>query len=105
MLVFHNRERNFAMPAVLEYEWSYIAPAASVGLFLHGFAQSDVGVLDAIPLNIGDIGTANTPLFDIQLTQGEVSIHVDGTYARTLAVQNLAPFNATGANLYFVSAS
>jgi hypothetical protein len=93
------------MSAVLEYQWPYIAPGATAGLFIHGFAQSDVGVFDAIPLNIGNLGTAYTPLFDIKLTQGEVSIHVDGTYARTLDVQNLAAFNATGADLYFIFAS
>jgi hypothetical protein len=92
------------MAAVLEYQWDYIAPSATVGLFLHGFAATDHGVFDAIPYNIGNIGTAFTPSFDIKLTQGEASIHVDGTYARTTSIQNLAPFNATGAGLFFIYA-
>jgi hypothetical protein len=92
------------MAAVLEYQWDYIAPGATVSLFLHGFSQADHGVFDAIPYNIGNIGTAVIPLFDIRLTQGEVSIHVDGTYARTTYIQNLAPFNAAGAGLFFIYA-
>jgi hypothetical protein len=92
------------MAAVLEYQWDYIAPGATVSNFIHGYTQTDIGVYDAIPYNIGNIGTAYSPLFDIKLTQGEVSIHVDGTYARTTYIQNLASFNAVGAGLFFIFA-
>ena len=90
------------MSAVQQYQWDYIAPGASVSLFLHGFSRNDIGVFDAIPNDIGNQGTAYYPLFDIQFTVGPTRIHVDNTYARTTSIQNLAPFNAVGASLFFI---
>jgi hypothetical protein len=92
------------MAAVQVYQWDYIAPGLTVGLFLHGFAKTDHGVFDAIPLNLGETPPVVTPVFDIQLTQGEVSIHVDGTYARITHIQNLAHFSPTGVGLFFIYA-
>ena len=92
------------MGAVLQYEWDYIAPNTTVSELLYGFSSSDIATFDAIPVDIGDIGTAPNPLFEIQLTPGPVSIWVDNSIARVAHVQNLAPFNATGASLYLIFA-
>lgn len=87
------------MPISQEYSWDYIAAGATVGVFIHGYAPNLVGVYNAIPLNVGEGQIGTPPLIDVMLTQGEVSIHVDGTYARTSSVQNLAGLNPVGANL------
>jgi hypothetical protein len=89
------------MAAVLQYKWDYIAPGATVGVFIHGYAATSFGFYNAFPTNIGNLGTAFTPTFDIQLTQDQTSIHVDNTYAHTVWIKNRAAFNATGARLYF----
>jgi hypothetical protein len=89
------------MAVLFIYRWDYIDQNASAGVFVHGFSKHDVGAFSAIPYELGG-GTAFTPLFDITLSQGEVSIHVDNTYARTAHVQNLAPFNPVTADLFWV---
>jgi hypothetical protein len=88
------------MAAILAYQWDYIAAGANVGIFLHPFGSTDLGVFDALPIDIPSLGTSQ---FEIKLTQGEVSIFYD-SFARTTYVQNLSLSNDTGAQLYFISA-
>lgn len=94
------------MSAVLEYTYDYIDPSTTVSLYIHGFdgsfgkAASIAGVFDVLPLAVGI--TVTNPLYDIKLTQGEVSIAVDGTYARTISIQNVSEVNGVGAYVFFI---
>jgi hypothetical protein len=56
--------------ALLLYQWNYIAPGATVSNFVHGFTRDQLGVCDAIPYNIGNIGTALYPALYYQVDAG-----------------------------------
>ncbi len=91
------------MPAYKEYSWDYIAPGATVGVYIHGYpdnwALTYCGVVYALE------GEAYYPLGQIDVTQTEVTRHVDGTLAHTVWVTNRAPFNpcATDLNVLYDS--
>jgi hypothetical protein len=85
------------MSASKVYQWNYIAPGATVGVYVHGYGNNEATVYSAVvyPLQ----GDAYTPLGKINLTQGIVVRHVDNTVAREAWVQNLAPFNPCAVHL------
>jgi hypothetical protein len=74
--------------ALREYRWDYIAPGATVGLFLHPFSEREVV---AFSINVS---RGNRPGFTAiaELRVGEVQEHVDGI-ARTLWVTNKSVSN------------
>ena len=81
------------MAANLEFRIDYIAPGASAGVFIHGYANNQAVAYSAVVYaGFGD--GVPFPLGRVNLTQGEVLRHVDGTIGRTVNVQNLAPFNS-----------
>jgi hypothetical protein len=73
------------MPAQEAWFWNFIAPGATVGLYLHGYQYGDVAVF------IADInaGPGDPTQFAINLTQGVVRKHYDSTTAREAWVHNI----------------
>ena len=65
--------------AFVEYQWTYIAPGATVGLFLHPFSEKEVVTFSVIP------SSGNRPGFTprVELTIGAVQVHVDGLARET----------------------
>jgi len=85
------------MAAELEYTWDYIAPYTSVSVYIHGYTWQEAVAYSAVvyPLQ----GEAYTPWGAISMTQTDSYLHVDGTIARVINVQNLAPFNPCTVNI------
>jgi hypothetical protein len=79
------------MAAWREYTWDYIAPGATVSVYIHGYAVNEAVAYSAVVFPLD--GEAYYPLGNISMTQTEVFQHSDGTVARKVFVQNLAPFN------------
>jgi hypothetical protein len=96
---FNEREEN-KMSAWKEYQWDYIAPGATVGVYDHGYANNDVTVYSAVVYALP--GEAYYPLGRINLSQGIVARHVDGTVAREAWVQNLASNNPCAVDLNII---
>jgi hypothetical protein len=86
------------MSAFKVYNFSYIAPGATVGVYVHGYPANMAMVYSMTPY-ILDSGTAYTPIAAATLTQGYTQNHVDGTWARTAYVQSNASFNDISADL------
>ena len=91
------------MAAWKEYQWDYIAPGATVGVYVHGYANNQVTVYSAVVYALS--GEAYYPLGKIDLTQGITARHVDETVAREAWVQNLAPFNPCAVDLNIIAES
>jgi hypothetical protein len=79
------------MAAQLVYTFDYIAPNAGSGLFIHGYSNRHAVNYSAVVYALS--GEAYYPGGHMNLAQGETFRHVDGTVARKVYVQNLAPFN------------
>ena len=79
------------MAAQLVYTFDYIAPYAGGNLFIHGYSDRNAVNYSAVVYALS--GEAYYPAGHMNLTQGETFRHVDGTVARKVYVQNLAPFN------------
>jgi hypothetical protein len=60
--------------AQVEYIWTYIAPGATVGVFLHPYSDKEVVAFSVIP------SEGNRPGFipRVELSTGPVQVHVDG---------------------------
>ena len=91
------------MAAWREYRWDYIGPGAGVSVFIHGYSANEAVAYSAVvyPLQ----GDAYFPLGHINMSDGEVFQHVDGTVARKIYVQNLAPFNPCAVDLNIMAES
>lgn len=85
------------MSAMKVYSWSYIAPGATVSLYLYGFPNNWASTFSAVVYAL--TGQAYYPLGSINLTQGEVDRNSDNSIARKAWVQNLAPFNPCAVDL------
>ncbi|MDA4117879.1 MAG: hypothetical protein OK455_05990 [Thaumarchaeota archaeon] len=85
------------MPAQEAYQWTYVAPGSTVSVYLHGFPATWAVVFSATPFSL-----ELSPVGSIDLTQGKVDIHVDGTIARTAWVQNLDPAHPVDVILYVI---
>ena len=74
--------------ALVEYQWNYIAPGTTVGLFLHPFSPREVV---AFSINVS---RGNRPGFTAiaELRTGPVQEHSDGL-ARTIWVDNKSVSN------------
>jgi hypothetical protein len=81
------------MSANLEFRFDFIAPNSSAGVFIHGYGNREAVAYSAVVYPGFGAGVPN-PLGKINMTQGEVLRHVDGTIGRTIFVQNLAAFNS-----------
>jgi len=79
------------MAAQLVYRFNYIGPNSGNNVFIHGYSNRDAVNYSAVVYPLS--GDAYYPLGHANLTQGETFRHVDGTVARKVYVQNLAPFN------------
>jgi len=80
------------MPAALVFRFDYIAPNSGTSLFIHGYSNRMAANYSAV-VYPGSAPGVPFPLGHITLTEGETYRHVDGTVARKLYIQNLAPFN------------
>ena len=80
------------MSAGLEYRFSYIEANSGASVYIHGYAESLAVAYSARVYAIGAPGVPY-PGGHCRLTDGEHHRHSDGTMARLLQVQNLAPFN------------
>lgn len=81
------------MAARLRYRFDYIAPNGSASVFMHGYSNRQAVSYSAI-VYAGSGAGVPFPAGRINMTQGETYRHVDGTVARKVYVQNLAPFNS-----------
>ena len=79
------------MSAWREFRFDFIDQGASAAVYIHGYADNEAVAYSAVAY--ADSGQAYYPLALINMTEGNVTRHVDGTVARTINVQNLAPFN------------
>ena len=79
------------MAANLEYRFAFIDAGASASVFIHGYPNNMAVAYSAVVFPVHN--AAYIPLGRINMTQSEVTRHVDGTIGRTVNVQNLAPFN------------
>lgn len=69
------------------FTWPSISPGETVGLFIHGYGTSDFAAYSIVPaLHSNEPPGAET--VQAQLTYGLTGVHVDGTIARTIYVQN-----------------
>lgn len=86
------------MTAIKEYKWDYIAPGATVGVYIHGYLDNEAVAYSAVVY-----GLRGEDYFlrfgSINLTQERVDRHIDGTIARTVWVQNLQNFNPCSVDL------
>jgi len=76
------------MGAARVYTWHGIAPNATVGIFVHGYDTKDVVAYSIVPYYDANEPPGAAPKKAAQMTEGETSIHVDGTIARTIFVEN-----------------
>jgi len=72
--------------AVLIYTFDHIAPNATHTLFIHGYGYKQAVLYSSVSYPISG---QQFPGGRAALTQGETSVHVDGTVAHTVYVQNL----------------
>ena len=79
------------MSAQIEYSFDYIEPNGSASVFIYGYSNRHAVNYSAVVHALS--GDAYYPLGAANITQGETYRHVDGSIARTVHVQNLAPFN------------
>ncbi|HZR57856.1 MAG TPA: hypothetical protein VFA74_13360 [Terriglobales bacterium] len=79
------------MAAWREFRFDFIDSGASASVFIHGYDNNESVAYSAVVY--AQEGQAYYPLGHINMEQTEVYRHVDGTVARVVAVQNLAPFN------------
>jgi hypothetical protein len=91
------------MSAWTEYRFGYIAPNASAGVYIHGYSNRQSVTYSAVVYALS--GDAYYPLGKIKMTQDITVRHVDGTVAREIWVQNLAPFNPCAVDLNIMSES
>ncbi len=81
------------MPANLVFRFDYVAPNGSTSLFIHGYSNREAVNYSAV-VYAGSGPGVLFPRGHIKLTQGETFRHVDGTVARKVYIQNVAPFNS-----------
>lgn len=81
------------MSAARVYRFDYIAPNGGNNVFIHGYSNNDAVSYSAVVYPGSGDGVPN-PAGHMTMTQGETFRHVDGTVARKVYVQNLAPFNS-----------
>lgn len=88
------------MPAIKTYTFNYIERGATASVFIHGYSDNTAVTYSAVGNGLYTEGVSVIPAFDINLTQGEVYRHVDGTIARKVHVQNRAPNNPCRVDIY-----
>jgi hypothetical protein len=79
------------MAAWREFRFDFIDQGASASVYIHGYSDNEAVAYSAVVYALE--GEAYYPLGDITMTSNEVFRHVDGTVARKVSVQNMAPFN------------
>jgi hypothetical protein len=79
------------MSARLVYQWGWIAPGATVGIYNHGWGNHEAISWSGIVYALS--GDAYYPLGKIDVVRGATSRHVDGTIAHEVYVTNKAPNN------------
>jgi hypothetical protein len=91
------------MAAGREYRWDFINPGTTVGVYIHGYANNEAVAYSAVVYALAGGGVV--PLGHINKTEGEVFRHVDNTIARTIYVENRAPFNPCEVDLNIIAES
>jgi len=69
------------------YQWDNISPNETVSLFIHGYATTDFAAYTIIPALDSNEPSGAVQVM-AQMTNGVSSVHVDGTIAHTVIVQN-----------------
>ena len=77
--------------AFIGYSFGFVAPGATVGVYLHGFPVNQFAGIDVRPTAAPSRPTAFFPSIDIDAHT--VSQHVDGTLAHTVFVTNKSTSN------------
>jgi hypothetical protein len=91
------------MAAWKEFSFDFIDSNASASVFIHGYGNNESVAYSAVVYALQ--GDAYYPLGHISMTQSEVYRHVDGTVARVVSVQNLAPFNPCAVDINILAES
>jgi hypothetical protein len=73
------------MTAESIYQWDYVAPFATVGLYRHGYDDRTAQTFSAVPFQIL---AESGPTQHVTINQGIVKRHVDGTVAREVWIKN-----------------
>lgn len=71
------------------FAWSHIDPHTTVGVFVHGYRKDDYASYSIVPRLSSNVPSGSFHVA-AQMTLGETSVHVDGTVARTVFVENRA---------------
>jgi hypothetical protein len=71
------------MSTAIVYIWSAVRPGVTVGVYVHGYQNQDVAVFSTSLFDTFSGGN-----FAINLTQGIMRKHVDGTPAKEAWVEN-----------------
>jgi hypothetical protein len=91
------------MAAWLEYRFDFIDQGASASIYIHGYANNEAVAYSEVVYPLP--GQAFTPLGLATMTVDNVTRHVDGTVARNITAQNLAPFNPCTVDINIIAES
>jgi hypothetical protein len=91
------------MSAWLEYRFDYIGPGAGAAVYIYGYGNTEAVAYSAVVYALE--GEAYYPLGQINMTQTEVTRDGGGSIARTVVVQNLAPFNPCEVDINIIAES
>jgi hypothetical protein len=69
------------------FSWQQIGGNETVGVFIHGYSDSDYAAFMIKPRLHSNVPPATVSV-KAQLIEGETHRHVDGTVARTISVHN-----------------
>lgn len=72
------------MAARIAYRFDYIQGSGGNSVFIHGYSGNQAVNYSAVVRGLFSSSYVN-------ITQGQTTIHVDGTVARIVSVQNLTP--------------
>lgn len=85
------------MAASSVYRFNYIAPNAGASLFFHGLSEGFTSFSIRVYAGFGN--GVPYPVGRATMKQDAFYRHVDGTMARMIEIQNLAPFNSCTVDL------
>jgi hypothetical protein len=87
-----------ASMSVVDIGWTTIAANAGMEWFIHGWNNNQAVTYSLVVFPGSGEGVPN-PAGHATLTQGEYFLHVDGTFAQKVRIQNNAPFNSCDVHL------
>jgi hypothetical protein len=87
-----------------EYRFDYIDSGASASVSIYGYADTEAVAYSSV-VYTADGGTAYYPLAKAKMTVDDSTRWSDGSVARDITVQNLAPFNPCTVDILIIAES